>query len=367
METVRLIAGIPVLLLALGIVPVLTGAAFSFKLKTEYRKGLTFNYTVGILVMLAVMQLYSVPFTLLQCSFTSLVILYSGTLALFCVFSLLRRRRYLAKLFQNAGSLIKRADKKWFLLVALIYLPVIALSFFTPYIYGDDKTYLTMVNDIAASDTLYMIDTATGEPITWVSAKYALSSYWTFLAWLVKITGIHTLILCKTILAFFIAPISYAVQGLLFSFLFRSNERKMLAAMFFLNLLQLFGCFSIYSVSYRLYTWIWQSKAFLAIIVIPFLFYYCNLIFEKKCAPREYLCLSVFITAACSTTLTGAGLAVLMVMLLSVIYAFLCKRPLIVIGAGLAGIPAAVYMLLYLRYDMFVSWLRVQGVFRGIS
>lgn len=364
---IKFVVGILILLVVMGIVPILIGTLMSRGTGKEHIDSISYNYLLGILAMFAIMQIYSVPMTLLQWKFSTLVMAFNVTLMVLCVLAILTGRVYLGNIVKKAQAVMRQIDCKWIGIVVLIYVPTIILSFYTMFIYGDDKTYLTMVHDIVESNTLYLIDPATGEQISWVSAKYALSSYWSFLAYLVEITGIHTQILCKTVLPFFIVPISYAVQGLIAAYLFRNDGRKMLVYMFFINLLNLFGCFSNYSVSYRLYTWSWQSKAFLAIIAIPFMFYYCCIIFEKESRIREYLYLGIIIIAACSATLTGAGLAIIMVLLLAAFYALIRKTLYPIIGAGVACIPAAAFMLLYLRYDIFVGWLRMQGVFHGIN
>lgn len=367
MEISKVIIGILTLTLLLGLIPIVLGALLTVKMNIENSCLISFNYLAGMMTMLTIMQLYSVPMTLLQYTFDELVRAYSVTLVLLCLYVIIRHRRYLTEIWKSFVKRVQKADRRWFFIVLLIFVPAIVLAFYTPYIYGDDKTYLTMVNDIVESNTLYLIDTATGEAVTWVSAKYALSSYWTFLAYLVKVSGVHTLILCKTILIFVFTGVSYMMQGLVGSFLCKNSERKLLYYMFFLSIVQFFGCFSWYSTSFRLYTWIWQSKAFLAIIVIPFLFYACNIIFDKKMEIRNYALLLIGIITACSATLTGAGLALGMVLLLALMYTIRRKDWKILFGAGVTCVPAAIYMLLYLRYDIFVNWLRMQEVFRGIS
>lgn len=355
MEAGRLILGIIILLVVLGIVPVLLGILVTPRIHRENADSVTFNYIVGIMLMLCIMQIFSVPMTLAKQSFSRLVLGYSAVLAVLALCALFLRRKALQQSFRTAAERIRGAGKLWIAAVVLIYVPIIILTFYTTFIYGDDKTYLTMVNDIVSSDTLYLVDTITGEMQSWVSAKYALSSYWTFLAYLAKVTGIHPLILCKTVLLYFIIPMYYAVQGLFASWLFRNDKRKMAVYMLFVNLVSVFGGFSNYTITYRLLTWVWQSKAFLALIVMPFLFYFANLMFEKRTKVAEYLLLAVTIVAACSTTLTGAGLAVAMVAALAFLYAVKRKRFGILVGTGLACSPALLLVVVYLKYDLIVS------------
>lgn len=356
-EIGKIILGMGILLVVLGIFPILSGTLLSVHIHRENSDTLLFSYFMGLTEMIALMQLISVPMTLGKVSFSVLFRSYTIILIVLVLSAVMLRKNDIKKMFQNAVDTIRLADSKWLVIVALIFIPIVVLAFYTPHIYGDDTTYITMVNDILSSDTLYLTDTLTGEPVSWVLSKYSLSSYWTWIAYLAKVSGIHPLILCKTILPFFFIPMSYAVYGLLAAHLFYNNERRMLIFMGVLSLVQIFGGFSGYTTTFRLYTWVWQSKAFLAIVVLPFLFYYCNLVFEKRTRGYELFVLCLLIVAASSTTLTGTGLAVAMVLLHSCIYAVKTKQPLKVIGAAAACSPALFYMLIYLKYDQFLQFI----------
>ncbi len=353
--------GILMLLLLLGVIPIPVGALFTRPMIKKRKMSLTFVYIMGIMVLVALSEILSVPMTLIRGSFSSFVWVYNGVTLAFIILAIVFCRNYIADLVKTAAERIRHADRAWILVLLAIYVPVILLAFVTPYIYGDDRTYLSMVNDIVQSNTLYQIDADTGEEVVFVLAKYALSSYWTWIAYLVKMSGIHSLILCKTVLMFILVPMSYAIQGLLAGHWFRNDERKMRIYMLLVVLASIFGGFSAYTVTYRLYTWVWQSKAFLAIIVLPFLLYYCCMVYEKDTAGWEYVLLMLLIIAACSTTLTGTGLAVAMACLLSAIYAFIQRKIGMVIKTVCSCLPAFVLMVIYMRYYYFLAFFGLLG------
>ena len=357
LEIGKMITGIGILTVVLGIFPILTGTLITPYIKRENAKTLTFSYFMGLIAEIALMQLISVSMTLGKMPFSLLYKSYSVLIVLLVIAAVLLRRRYICEIVKEAWMRIRYADWKWWIVIVLIFIPIIVLAFYTPHIYGDDTTYITMVNDILSSDTLYLIDVNTGESVAWILSKYSLSSYWTWIAYLSKVCGIHPLILCKTILMFVFIPMSYAVYGLFAGYLFYNNERRMIVFLGLLNLIQIFGGFSGYTTTYRVYTWVWQSKAFLAIIVLPFLFYYCNMIFERKTTLYELVILFVLIIATSSTTLTGTGLAVAMVLVLALIYAVKNRHFKLLIGAFLSCSPAFVFMLLYLEYDWFLKFI----------
>ena len=194
------ILGIIILLLVLGIFPILLGTLLSVHIRRDNSNTITFSYFMGLTEMIAFMQLISVPMTLGKVSFSVLYRSYTFVMLCMLVLAVVLRRKYIWKMVQRTAGRIRVADSKWWIVIVFIFIPIIILAFYTPHIYGDDTTYITMVNDILSSDTLYLIDTHTGEPVSWILSKYSLSSYWTWIAYLAEISGLHPLILCKTVL-----------------------------------------------------------------------------------------------------------------------------------------------------------------------
>lgn len=361
MVIIRIIGGMAMLLLLLIICPVMIGALILLPSKKEETDNFIFSYMIGLLSMLALSEVLSVPLTLLKQSFMHFVIAYSCGLLIMVLASLTFARKKCIRIVKGIWDQLKNFQVKWIPVLLGIFVPIIILAFYTPYIYGDDKVYLSMVNDMVVSDRLYLTNINTGDSDGWVIAKYALSSYWTWIAYIVKISGIHTLILCKTILAFVYVPISYAIQELFARYLFHGDTRKVYVYMLILILVTLFGGFSNYPVTYRLYVWVWQSKALLAIMVLPFLFYYCNVIFEKVPCFWEYFILFIMILGTCSTTLTGTGLAVGMVCILAAYYMVVHRKIGIFVKSFLMCIPAYFLMFFYLLYDEILAWTNFYG------
>jgi hypothetical protein len=283
------------------------------------------------------------------------VALYSVLLVLLFLAGSAVGGRQIVSLVKQSNQRFRESGRFRVWILIAVFLPVVVLLFFTPHIYGDDKTYITMVNDILSTNRLYLTNVNTGGEDGWLLAKYALSSYWTWVAYIAKITGIHPLILCKTVLGLIFVPTSYAIQGLFADFLFYGDRRKTNIFLLLVVLVSLFGGFSGYTVTFRLYTWVWQSKAFLAIIVLPFLLYYCNLIYSAKPGFREYLLLFIMNIATCSTTLTGTGLAVAMVCVTAAMYSVIRKQIGILGKTLLSCVPALVLMLIYIRFDYILE------------
>lgn len=358
---INIVWGIIKTIFFLGILPTCVGIGSAGLCKRKDKDIFAFVYILGLVIMMALAEVLSVPLTLKKQSFMLFVWMYSVILGGITILTIATRRKAIVLIFKDLKFYIKNIQKSWIGLLALIYIPIIILAFHTTYIYGDDKTYITIVNDIISTNKLYLTDFVTGNEVSFIYAKYSLTSYWTWVAYLAKVTGIHPLILCKTVLVFIIIPAGYLVQGLLGSYLFHKDEKKVLVFMYFVILVTLFGGFSAYTVTYRFYTWVWQSKAFLAMIILPFLFYYCNYIFEENAFAGDYLILFLIILASCSSTLTGTGLAVGMAGILGFLYAIWNKKIGIFVRTMIACAPAFVFIFLYLNYNQFCAWINFNG------
>ena len=358
---VKLFAGILMLLFLLGVCPVCVGALLTKRTVNEWSNNFIYVYMLGLMLLVAITELISVPLTLIKASFSMYTVIYNGILLILMLLAVLFARKRIAQVIVSTIRCVKNCDRRWGWIALGVLLPVVILQFFTTYVYGDDKVYLAMVNDIVTSNRLYLTNIETGGTDGWVIAKYALSSYWVWIAYLVKMSGIHVLILCKTILPFVYVPLGYALQGLLAAYYLRKDERKMWIFMFLVIVFTLFGGFSTYPVTYRFYTWVWQSKAFLAIIVLPFFFFYCNYIFEKGPSFKEYAYLLVMNVAVCSTTLTGTGLQVAMACVLATVYAVIYRKMRMIFYTILTCIPAFFLMVFYLKYADILAKINFYG------
>lgn len=357
----KIIFGMLCVLVLLGVCPFVIGVLLSKKASHDLSYNFIYVYMLGLMLLVAISEVIGVPLTLMKASFSTYVLIYSGVLILLMLLAVLTARQRMAQILKKTIQSVKNADRRWRWILLGVFLPILLVEFRTTYVYGDDKVYLAMVNDIVTSNRLYLTNIETGGTDGWVIAKYALSSYWLWIAYLVKISKVHVLILCKTILPFVFVPLGYALQGLLASYLFKGEQRKIWIFMFLVLIFTFFGGFSTYPVTYRFYTWVWQSKAFLAIIAVPFMFLYCSYIYEKGPAFRDYVFLAIMNIAMSSTTLTGTGLAVAMSCVLSMLYAVLYKRLRIVFYTILTCIPSFFIMVFYLKYAAILEKINFYG------
>lgn len=347
------------LFLVLGLAPILIGSLMVSSMNKKNQRNLGMEYTTGMLVMLAVFQVVAIPFTILKRSLSELTVVYSLVLVVICVFAMLNIR----KVYKTRIIQIKKRASIWMIAFFFILLQIATSVFLNPdYVYsGDDTTYITMANDTVETDQIYLTDYLTGEHCSLgdVSPKYTLTSYLIFTSYLAKISGLHVLVLCKTVMPIVVIAMAYCIWIAMAEELFKWDTEKTIFFVIVLSILNIFGSFSNYTLSFRLLVCSWQGKALLAVVILPYLFFYCWQLFWKKYGGKQLFMVVIAMIAASSGTVFGNGLAPIMVLVIALIAGFYKKDYKTILHAGVCCIPNLVLMMIYMEYGHILAWLGV--------
>lgn len=356
-------------ILFLTVIPFMIGTVISLNVKKDYSNSCMYRYIVGIMALLALFQMICIPCTFFQVKFHVLGWIYSGTVIILTLAAFWRigvlKNGFAAKRKTQLKIKCKISGFEW-LAAVLIMLQIFNSVIKTPeYIYsGDDAAYITMAGDAIGNDTIYLTDYMTGQTCSLVdvSPKYTLTSYNMFTAYLAKISGLHILILCKTILPIFILLIAYMVYAMLGKMLFANDGRKVGIFLTLLSILNICSGFSNYTLTFRLLVCNWQGKAIFAAVILPFLFYQMFQMQEECDMYMEYVIVFIGILAATSATLMGVGLAPILVMVIALIHS-LKKRDLeSVMKAGVCCVPCGIYLVIYILYDKILTMCNLVGL-----
>ena len=151
---------------------------------------------LGLSTMMAIFNVFCVPFHFMQVSFRILTVLFSvilgGLVVLSVVLSIRMKKKYTLFSFRPSFQLF------FVLALALIGFQIFRLVAYQPVIYGDDVTYISMINDIKNTGLIQGLLTKTGEVTPPWSSKYMLTSYYPFLAYWCTIFDFHPLLFFKT-------------------------------------------------------------------------------------------------------------------------------------------------------------------------
>ncbi len=315
------ILGALLLLLHFTLVPLAVGRLITYPVKNPlhrqpaavYVLGLFASFGVffilyGILVWFQYWNTFDVPIT--GC-FTALVWSYSVVIATLVVLWLWLDRAAIKGIF----SYIRQRLSSWqrdikgdvFVLVyGIIFAAVLLVQLYFAYGYEvnewsyDDYDYVVNSQDMISSDTLSYVSYTTGEMPN-NQEKRVVVSWPAYISYLAKISGFEVTTVAHTIMPPLFLLIAYLVYFYLSGLIFTKLDNRLI----FMILLAVgfaFGLHSHYSVSFRLLCTIWQGKAILSAILVPFMITYLAFLYSDKVDRGNLLPLVSIAIGSCSLT-----------------------------------------------------------------
>ena len=172
---------------------------------------------------------------------------------------------------------------------------------------ADDSFYVgTAVTDIH-TDTIFSISPYTGYAYTKIPSRYILSPFPVFLAVVSQLCGeFHPAIMAHTVFPPVFLLTGYAVLWGYGKKWFQDNEKSRWIFMLLSAVVVWFSGYSVYSSGNFQMVRIWQGKALLTGVFLPFLFFLCmELLVDKK---GEYPWISLFLTELACCLLSSMGI-----------------------------------------------------------
>lgn len=316
----------------------------------------------GWFFMFALFQLIAVPVIILQQSFTLLVILYDIVLCIVLAITFVKAKGIMAQQVHLLQNMWKKppkihwsVEKVGFIAGCVIAIGLLLFqlgaTFCLEHYDGDDSYYVAASVATDLYDTMYVRDNYTGYQFT-LESRHALSPIPIFIAWLTRMTGVHSTILCHSILGPFWIALMYLIYWQLADRLCGEKKHDKPWFMVFLMLWFLFGNVSIYTTETFALTRIWQGKGLLGALVIPTMFLclfdiYRNLSADRKSRGEYFLLVCCVFTAVMATT-TSIFLVPIFLGMAALLFAIRFKRFRYFIQICLTTLPALIYGVMYI-------------------
>lgn len=242
----------------------------------------------GYMVMWALFLAVSLVFILTTGSFDAVVYGFSflaGAAALACAgwFLFCRFKKPRIKKVKRPGCLPWKMENKqerfkacmglavWCIFSALVLYQAV-MSGMLAFADGDDAFYIPVSAAAEASGKMYRTIPYTGES-TQLDVRHGLAPFPIWIAFLSRVSGIHSTILAQSILGAVLLLLCYLIYSRIAKLLFEGQEEGIPYFMLFVSLLILFGNYSFYTAETFLMTRTSQGKAVLGSLIIPFLFW----------------------------------------------------------------------------------------------
>lgn len=333
-----LVTGVPFLL---GMVPV--------KYMNNFQKTPAMAYLCGWFVSFSVFELVSVPFILLERSFTEVVVVYSIVISGILVISVWCGRSVM-KCFLPDKEKMKQIPfwtrVGWIVALLLIAAQLFA-SVFLEYYDGDDSYYIAQSVMTNTFDTMYLRDNYTGYPYQ-LDIRHALSPTPIYIAWMSRISGIHPAIIAHSVLAPAWLLLAYCVYGQIGKRLLAKNKEWQPLFLIFLAVWLTFGNVSIYTAETFMMTRTWQGKGLMAGVILPALLLCLIYLSDKKPRAGSWLLFIMVILSAVFATSVSFMLVPTVVGLAAVLIGWLKKSAKMVLLMGACCLPCILIAVCYL-------------------
>lgn len=329
----------------------------------ENKRNIGVAYISGYLIMLPLCWLVTVPCILLVKYYSfrvmsgcfTVVVLVAAVLGVILTVQAYRQKKWVSlKPVFRLGQMSWEERIGWLFFFALLGLQLYK-SFTLMSFDGDDAEYVAQSLVTQQSETMYLIKPYTGGT-TSLDIRHSLAVLPIWIAYIGKMTGIHTTILAHSILPFVLIPLTYIVFYEMGKHLLKKKKEYLPAFMGLIALLQIFGNVSIYTNETFFLTRTWQGKAVAASFVIPATLWLLLWIFDREEGENYKKGENIGLWALLWCTNMTAGVCTSMVVFLNAgmiaVVAFWMmlveKKFSILMKAGIVCVPNAVYVMLYL-------------------
>lgn len=320
-------------IILLLIVPVFVGNGLCGLLKTD--RTLSGSFVIGETGMWALCQIITVPLVLIKADFRIVVVLLSILIAVLCIYGIWKK--YFVKFLLPTETI---GQKMALVVMLLAFLALITTSAVLQHTDADDSRFVVNAVDICRTNKMFLTNPATGEALdVWEGEliKDVTSPWAVYIAYCSYLTNTPPTIMAHTFFPVMLLLMACCVFWLLSEMFFEKDITHRCIFVCFVLLLNVYGYFSVYSAETFLMTRIWQGKAVVAGIGIPFLLWVFLQLYRQERKKQNYVLVLMTEFALC--LLSGMG---------------------IIIGAIMAGCYGLVYGIAKKQWRVTaVMWLTV--------
>ena len=339
-----------VLLLA---VPMMTGILFS-KVNRD-KKDLAFLWVSGQILLWAGFLVISIPLILLEKSFSLTCMIfniYTVAVAGLGIFAGIKQKKNAGRKVSWGKNLHKKQCFLWVMVILLLMVQIVMTVFYA-YEEGDDAFYIAISTITQDADTMYRKLPYTGG-FTGLDVRHSLAPFPIWIAYLARMSGMPAVSVAQIILPLSLIGMAYAIYYLIAARLFKGQENRIPIFMIFVELLVLFGGYSVYTVENFLLVRASQGKAVIANIILPVLFYLLMLIMDKlqeneKVSVKIWFLMTFTCMAGCLCTTLGTILTCMLVGCGGLVGAVCYRKPKILVPMAMSCIiPVGIALLYFL-------------------
>lgn len=357
----KMIIGI---ILWFGVVPSLAGTlVLSFWKRHDDR--LAECIITGYLLMFAICQIIAIPMIFLEIHFSTFCRILVAIYMITSILGFLKGGKWFVGMI---WELFRNLTHHAWTVYAAVAAVLVQAYYYVQYMVTnlDDAYYVAVATTAIETDTMYRFSPYTGRAVTGFNLRYCLSPFSMLQAFFSQCLGVHPSTLDHTIMAPAMVIVAYFVYismgRLLFSEKSMAGEKKesreKMIGLFlvFLSMVHVTSYYCMRNQGSVLLVRIWQGKATLAAVLIPFLFYHCYRMAQKPWEKGNTVILVMAAFACCLVSSMGIVLPMVMMGIFALLFGVFQKNGRYVATLAAGCVPGILYGILYVALKALKLW-----------
>lgn len=302
------------------IIPVLLGFLILKFIKKE-KDNILLALVLGYVIEFGICEILAVPMIFAECKFTDLLYTFYAIIIILALISFIINLKSFKQILKINIDKLKSMPKLLTIICILLIGFQIANYLIYTHIDDDDAFYVGSATTSIYTNTIFKYSPTTGELAgEHLDLRYRLGPFPLFLAITSSVLNIHPAITAHSIFTVVFVILVYVIYYLLGRTIFKENMKQVLFFLILINVLYIFGNYSIRTNFTFFLFRIWQGKAIFCNMFFPLI-----MLLFLKANENDFkfnYCLLLFLTilAGNLTTTMGIGLTVIELMLLSVVF-----------------------------------------------
>ncbi|MCI8484570.1 MAG: hypothetical protein HFH41_09550 [Lachnospiraceae bacterium] len=305
-----MLANILFLFVLMMIVPWMVGMLYTGCLPEE-RRQMSLSWIAGWIILWGLFEIVALPLIFQRKSLRLLCVIYGGIILGLIVLALVLNRRRIFPMLKRAFcsgrqlSFLGWGNIMLILLQAGVYLRYMHID-------DDDAFYVGAATTGVATDTIFSVNPYTGAVYGKLPSRYVLSPFFSFTAFLSKISGVHAAIVAHVVLAAILILTAYIVYAMIGRKLFQDQPKYAEYFLFFLIIITLFSGYTVYTQGIFTIVRIWQGKAVFCGILAPMICYMMLHFCSEQGRKADWWLLFFLMCACCMVSSMGIMLGAVM-------------------------------------------------------
>ncbi len=309
----------------------------------EEKNTIALNFIVGLFLAFAIFEILAIPCIFTYQKFHVFTGIYAGIILLLCAVSFVINAKKIKEIHWNKKKI------PWIMVVAIILI-LFEMFMYVHYAHIDDDDAFFVATAVTTleEDSMYVVNPYTGDAYKEFPARYVLSPFPIWNAFLSKVFAVHPTLFAHTFLPVILVLAAAFIYYLIGMELFEQDSRKTGYFLVFCTLIQMFSGYTRHPQGMVYLVRLWQGKAVLAAILLPACFYVAMRLFWKKSGWRDWLFCLILMISCCMVSSMGIMLGAISMGLLGILYAIKQKKFKNLLFTGLCCIPNAALAAVYL-------------------